>query len=225
MINRQHNELIGLGVYTLQEASLYGLLSSNKLSRWVFGTNKYPPVIESQLSSQRLVSFYDLVQAMAINTAREHGISLHKIRKAINNAKSYGIELPLAYNHKLILFANNLYILFPNQTMTQVTGQPIGQTAMVPIAEPFMQDLHFDPEGLAKLFTPFAKYGRQIILDPQRQFGHPLVGETGYRADVLDKAFSIEKSTEFVASAYNIDVKDIKAAVAYMKYLRMRRAA
>lgn len=220
------NDLLGLGVYTLQEAALYSYVSSNKLSRWVFGTNKYLPVIDSQLRSQHLVSFYDLIQTMAIDRARKHHISLHKIRKAISNAeKHYSVDFPLAYDHKLELFDNELYILFPDQKLTQITGRPIGQMASVEIAEPFMEDLHFNTEGLATNFTPFKKFGRQIILDPQRQFGHPLVGETGYRADVLDKAFSIEKSTEFVARAYNIDVKDIKAAVAYMKYLRMRRAA
>jgi len=220
------NDLLGLGIYTLQEAALYSCVSSNKLSRWVFGTNKYPPVIDSQLRSQHLVSFYDLIQAMAIDKARKHHISLHKIRKAISNAKEYySVDFPLAYDHKLELFDNELYILFPNQKLTQITGRPIGQMASVLIAEPFMEDLHFNTKGLVIKFTPFKKYGRQITLDPQRQFGHPVVGETGYRADVLDKAFSIEDSAEFVAHAYNIDVKDIKTAVAYMKYLRTRRAA
>ena len=103
MNNRQHNELIGLGVYTLQEASLYGGISTNKLSRWVFGTCNSLPVIEAQLCSQHLVSFYDLVQAMAINKSREFGVPLPKIRQALDVAKNkYNVEFPLAYNHKLV---------------------------------------------------------------------------------------------------------------------------
>ena len=221
MINPQHNELIGLGVYTLQEASLYGLLSSNKLSRWVFGTEQYPPVIESKLRSQRLVSFYDLVEAMAINKARESGVSLLKIRKAINIARDdYGVEFPLAYNHKMVLYDKDLHILFPDRSIIQVSGRGHHQALITEIVEPFMQDLHFNAEGLVIRFTPFKKYGREITLDPVRQFGQPLVGNTGYRADVLDKAFTVERSTELVASIYNVDNRDVKVAVAYMKKIR-----
>ena len=83
-----------------------------------------------------------------------------------------------------------------------------------------MKDLHFDTEGLVEQFTPYKKYGRQIILDPKRQFGQPLVGNTGYRADVLADAYEVEQSTDIVASTFNVDVKDIKTAVGYMKSIR-----
>jgi len=221
MNNRQHNELIGLGVYTLQEASLYGSVSLNKLSRWVFGATNSVPVIVSRLKNQQLISFYDLVQAMAINKAREFGVSLFKIRQAIDVAKSrYNVEFPLAYNHKLVWFDNDLHISFPNDTLIQVSGRGRHQSLMRPIVEPFMVDLHFNSEGLVIRYTPFKKYGRQVILDPTKQFGQPLIGNTGYRADVLDNAFSVERSVELIASIYNIDIKDVKVAVAYMKKIR-----
>ena len=83
-----------------------------------------------------------------------------------------------------------------------------------------LKDLHFCDEGLAVRFTPFEKYGRQITLDPQRQFGQPLVGETGYRADILANMYYIEKSPDLVAGAFNIDPKDVLTAVSYMENLR-----
>lgn len=220
MINQLYNRLIGMGIYTLQEAALYGGLSSDKLSRWVFGTRKYPAVIESRVSSQGIVSFYDLVQAMAINKAREFGVPLPKIRQAIDTAKNeYQVEFPLAYSHKLIWFDGELHIEFPNK-IVQVSGRWRHQTLIKEIVEPFIKDLHFNTEGLAIRFTPFAKYGRKIILDPQKQFGQPMVEKTGYRADVLDRAFTVERSADLVAVAYNVDVKDVKIAVDYMTSIR-----
>jgi len=220
MADKKNKELIGIGIYTLQEASLYGGISSHKLSRWVFGTANCSSVIDSTLSSQRLISFYDLVQTMAINMAREQGIPLSKIRQAIKFVQDeHNISLPLAYDHRLLWFDNELHIKLPTKAIHQASGKIKGQI-MMRIVEPFMRDLHFDPEGVVTQFTPFNKYGRQVILDPKRQFGQPLVGNTGYRADVLDRAHSIEQSHELVASIYNIDVKDVKTAVAYMKTLR-----
>jgi len=221
MVNPEHNELIGLGVYTLQEAALYGRLSPNKLSRWVFGSRKYEPVIESKLCNHGLVSFYDLVQAMAINSARDEGIPLPKIRQAISTAKDrYGVEFPLAYNHKLVWYDRDLHIQFPDESIIQVSGRLRGQRAIKEIVESFMKDLHFNAEGLVERFTPFELYGRQIVLDPERQFGQPLVGDTGYRADVLANAYCVEQSAELVATAYNIGVKDVQTAVAYIEDIR-----
>ena len=220
-MNQQANEIIGLGVYTLQEAALYGRISSNKLSRWIFGHGNYQPVIDSQLKERILISFYDLVQAMAINKAREYGVSLTKIRQAISFAEDrYRVDFPLAHNHKLVLFDNDLHICFPNDSVIQVSGRGRNQSLMKQIIEPFMKNLHFDQDGLVVRFTPFKKFGREITLDPTKQFGQPLVNNTGYRADVLAKSYSIEKSMDFVASVYNVDIKDVKVAVSYMKEIR-----
>jgi uncharacterized protein (DUF433 family) len=224
MNNLQHNELIGLGIYTLQEASLYGGITVNKLSRWLFGAGSYSPVIEAQLYLQHLVSFYDLVQTMAINRAREEGIPLPKIREAIQFAQlEYDVKFPLAYNHKLLLFERDLHIQLPSKEIVQASGKIKGQRLIRPIVEPFITDLHFDVEGWAIKLVPFKKYGRAITLDPAKQFGQPLVGDTGYRADILDQAYSAEGSYDLIASTYGIDVKDAKTAVAYMK--KVRKAA
>lgn len=216
-----HDKLLGLGVYTLQEASLYGRVSTAKLSSWVFGRGSYLPVIEPQYRDERLVSFCDLVQAMAIDKARDQGVSLPKIRQAIKLAKEkYKVDFPLAHNHQLVLFDNDLHVCFPNDTVIQVSGRGRNQKLMKQIIEPFMKDLHFDREGLVIRYTPFKKFGREITLDPSKQFGQPLVNHTGYRADVLEKSYLVEKSMDFVASLYNVDIKDVKVAVSYMKDLR-----
>lgn len=215
---------IGIGVYTLQEAALYGSVSPNKLFRWIFGTRIHPPVIKSQLFDEGLVSFYDLVQAKAINVVRNEGISLQKIRDAIKTAQDcYRVEFPLAREHKLLWFEGNLHIELPSG-IYQVSGRPKHQMGIKPIVEPYAKDLHFDGEGLVSMWVPFKRFGRQIILNPKRQFGQPLVGETGYRADMLAEVYAAEKSEDAVATAYNIDIKDVKVAVAYMKHIKKAAA-
>ncbi len=214
------DDLIGMGVYTLQEAALYSQISAHKLSRWMFGTSVHQPVVKSELYQQRLLSFLDLIQAMAIDRARDAGVTLPKIREAIRVAEEkHGLTFPLAREHKLWLWDGDLHIRFPDQSLEQLTGRQRGQRGMTPIVEPFMQDLHFDTEGLAKLFTPYKKYGKQIVLDPKVQFGQPVVAGTGYRADVLANACETEKSKKLVAEAFGVTINDVRVAVAYITSL------
>jgi uncharacterized protein (DUF433 family) len=108
----------------------------------------------------------------------------------------------------------------PNKKIIQASGKIKGQILLRPIVEPFLRDLHFNAAGLAIRLIPFRRYGRKIILDPLKQFGQPLVGDTGYRADILDQAYSVERSYDLVAGAYGVDIKDVKTAVAYMTKVR-----
>lgn len=211
--------IIGSGIYTLQEASLYSYVSAWKLSRWVWGTRKDAPVIEPQLRGQHLLSFHDLIQAKAIEIARQQGIALKKIRQAIEIARgTYGVTLPLAQKHKLLWFDGDLHIQLNG--IFQVSGRNQHQMSEKRIMEPYAKDLHFDAKGLACMWTPFSRFRRQIVLDPRRQFGQPLVENTGYRADVLATAYHAEGSFAAAAEAYNVDVADIKVACAYMTKVR-----
>jgi len=46
----ERERMLGVGVYTLQEAALYGRISSRKLSRWAFGAGHSPGQSHSQVS-------------------------------------------------------------------------------------------------------------------------------------------------------------------------------
>lgn len=216
-------DYIGIGVYTLQEAALYSGASSHKLSRWLYGTKETAPIIKSQFYDEHLVSFLDLIQAKAINHARKLGISMQKIREAINTVKKdYDMDFPLAYNKALVEFDNQL--LFQNrdtQEIIQVTGKPKHQKMIPDIIKGFMQDLEFNVEGKAIKYTPFVSNGIKITLNPKVQFGQPLVGNTGYRADILYKAYLAEDSYKSVTDEFAVEIDDVKTAVLYMESLKV----
>jgi uncharacterized protein (DUF433 family) len=217
---------INMGVYTLQEAALYGCLSPHKLSRWVFGTSTEEAVIRSPFAQDHLVSFYDLVQAMAVNSARALPISLPKIREAVARArKNYSVDCPLAYRH-MLYFDSELLIDLPNKGgLIQLTGRGHDQSMMRTIIEPFMQHLCFAGDGLVTQYVAFTRNGRNIVLDPRRQFGQPLVGDKGVRADALASAYHAEQSFELVAYMYQVDVEDVQTAVEYIRSLRPLKEA
>ena len=172
MSNQQSENIIGLGVYTLKEAALYSGVSPQKLSRWLYGTKTSAPIVTSQLLQEKLVSFLDLIQSKSIYEARRLGLSLQKIREAIEiSEKYYNVEFPLAHRYALVKFGNELHIRnHVNERITTVTGKQKHQTLMAQIVDKFMQDLEFNKEGIAKLYTPFENKGIRITLNPKVQF-------------------------------------------------------
>ena len=221
MDNSQSKQRIGLGVYTPQEAALYAGVSSRKLSRWLYGTSVSEPILASQLRQERLVSFLDLIQSKSISEARRLGVSFQKIREAIDVAKKHhNIEFPLAHRYALVEFGNELHIHNHDaERITTVTGKAKHQTLMAQIVTKFMRDLEFNAEGVVEKYTPFESNGIQIVLNPKVQFGQPLVGKTGYRADILNKAYLAEGSYGSVADEFGVDMEEVKTAILYMNSL------
>lgn len=221
MHNPHSEEIIGLGVYTIQEAALYSGVSSRKLSRWLYGTRSTEPVIASQLRDEKLVSFLDLIQSKSIAEARRLDVPLQKIREAIDIAGShYNIEFPLAHRFALVEFGNELHVHnHIADRITTVTGKQKHQTLMAEIVTKFMRDLEFNAEDIANKYIPFESNGIKITLNPKVQFGQPLVGNTGYRADILNKAYLAEMSYKSVADEFGVDTEEVETAVLYMKSL------
>ena len=218
MSSQQSDNIIGLGVYTLQEAAFYGSLSPQKLSRWLWGTTNYDPVIDAQFPSEKLVSLYDLLQAKAINVARKEGIPLPKIRQAIKRIKANpNMQYPLARKHRLVWYERELHIV--KNGVYQITGGAQGQESVKDIIIPYAKQLHFDEQGLACMWIPYKRKGIQITLNPKVQFGQPLVGDTGYRADVLNHAYVFNGSYESVMDEFGVEMEEVKTAVFYMKSL------
>jgi uncharacterized protein (DUF433 family) len=218
-------QIIGQGVYTLPEAYLYSNVSVQRLSRWIFGSSTCDRVFDSNLGQKNLVSFLDLVQAMAVDAARNKGIPLHKIRQALQFAKDkYGIQFPLAHRHQLQYYDSSLHIVL-SEKIIQATSPTPGQRIM-PIVEQYMDNLSYDAQDMAEKMVVFQKNNKKVVLDPHRQFGQPLVEGTGYRADVLANAFYAENSSYGrVASDFNVADGDVKIAVEYMKSLERRKKA
>ena len=156
---------------------------------------------------------------MAIDKAREIGISVQKIRQAIDFVKrDMRIDFPLAHRYALVEFNKELHIKDGVTTgVTQVTGRYRNQQLMPSIVEGFLKDLEFNVQDIVCKYSPFESSGIKISFDPKIQFGQPLVGDTGCRADILNKAFKAENSYKSVADEFGVNDEEVKVAVSYME--------
>ncbi len=227
-------QLLGVGLYSQAEAARYARISSSqKLGNWLFGTRKRPPVLNAQLESQdsgdRIVTFRDFVQLLAIRAIRiEKKISLQKIRSAVDHARDrYGMSHPFAMQHTTYLFGNDILIVPPDKDddIVQITGN-VGQQAIRPVVELYMEQLTFDPQdGLATRYRIYARNDRTVEMDPRFLFGQPYLPSCRYPAEVLIQAYRTEGGILPAAEAFDVDTEDVKTALAFHDHLVGSEAA
>ncbi len=234
---------LGIGIYTPAEAAFYAKVSSNVMTRWVFGNSSGKPVIERQLrdSSEKTVTFLDLIQTLAVREVRQgYRVPLQRIRDGVDEAiQRYGIDYPLAKRHEIFLFGDpetpghqHLVIRLEGDKAgtpleyIQLTGRHKGNRLIGPVAEMSLNDLTFDPVSkLASRYRPMVDGDISVVLDPTRRFGEPLIEPGGYTAESLWHATSVEGSLDDAASACGLSVKEVEMANRYFESLLALRAA
>jgi len=214
----------GRGLYSVHEAALFSRVSQATLNRWLFGTTHRKALRKPLLDTAngKYVSFIEFVEAMAVGELRRMGISLQKIREAIDTAnKTYRIEHPFAHKtHKTFAIGKDLYITIDGVDPVGLTGIDKFQTSSKQILEVYMKGLSFGPDNLANSFTAFANKASLITMTPSKLFGEPLVVRCGYSAQTLWNAANEEGSMEVAARNYGVEEEDVETACLYWNSLK-----
>lgn len=100
-------EHLGVGIYSPAEAAFYARERTGTVVRWLFGNKAGESVLQSQLDpSEKVVTFLDFIQMLAVSAIRkQYDVPLQTIRRGLDKAKErYGVDYPLAMQHKTYLF-------------------------------------------------------------------------------------------------------------------------
>ena len=230
-------ELIGIGIYTPDEAARYARVSVRTMQRWIFGEGKGHSVIRAELAEtgEKIITFLDFVQAMAVRSVRisDNKFPLQKIRRACDEAMDhYNLRYPLAArDHKISIFGPQdkpqlceMVISIGQdergkEKYMQLTGKNKGNLMITDIAEPFMQGLDFGGSKFAERYTAWKEHGRSIIMDPRNRLGEPYLPSSGYTALALWEAYQAEGGVAQVAKAYGVDREEVELACSYFDFL------
>lgn len=229
-------DTLGIGLYTPEEAAFYARVSLRLLNHWLFSDGDervIAPQIRDQSDDDRVVTFMDLVQALAVRTIRlDFKIPLHKIRTAVRDIQEkHGIEYPFAREHTTYLRSDRkrkghgeILIRLPGITeaddrFVEVSGSGRGNFVMKPILESYLDELTFDKRGFAMRYKPFNLDSQSIILDPHVRLGEPIVESCGYTAQTLWETVFTEGSISAAALACGVDESCVRVALKYHDHL------
>ena len=226
---------LGIGIYTVPEASRYTKVCSTRIRRWVKGysfpykgeTHESPPLWKHELpivDDQLSLSFRDLIEVMFIDAFLRHRISWKEIREAavaaakdVNSSHPFS-TLKFKTDGKRIIreYAEEL----GRKRLLELVR---GQYTMETIVGPHLYGgVEFAGSGGAVRWYPMT--GKQIVLNPEIQFGKPVVLPSAIPTEILANAHRAQRSVERVARWFDVTTREVSAALDYERDLSKKAA-
>lgn len=192
--------------------------------RYGKGIHRQKPVLGAtkQLPSSHL-SFLQLIELLFIKQFLDHGLSLQRIRRALDEAKEILGTVHVAHH---VFFADGADVFL----RVQDEGDAIlhllsgGQWAIAPVIEDLAKQIDFSdaPNQYARRWYP-PGYGGTIVVDPAVSFGSPsLVGRRVSTADIYDLFVAEDGNYRALRDWWGISKKEVDAAVHFEQAMKER---
>jgi len=222
-VNIERDPLLA-GFYSVSDATRFlGVSSAAKLRGWINGwpNSKIGPIVERDFKGSPTVSFLDLMELRFIEYFRGQGVSMNTLRLAAAKArKEWGTTHPFALSNakyltdRVNIVAQAAEEVGDKKTWDLTSGQYLMWTA---VEESIAKGVKFDPSSyLAAIWRPRPGDFPDIVLDPRRAFGKPLVDSAGIPTEVLYRQFRSEDGdANRVAKWFGVTVDQVKTAVGF----------
>jgi len=226
--------LIGTGLYPLSQAARLVGEDARTVRRWLKGYSwKYKDGLfvsgplwqlqyteDEELGHERVLGFRDLLELRTVAKFIEHGVSLKVIRATIEAAADYLGKFPLQ-SRRFLTDGKQIFM----EAVARVEDDPLlldvrkRQFVFDAVIRPSLfEGIEYDRKGEAQRWFPTK--GRLIVLDPEVQFGEPIVATAGVPTDTLFAAYKAEgKDRARVARLYRVTPQAVSAAVAFEERL------
>lgn len=217
------------GFYTVsQAAKLLEIQGAQKIYGWLRGypNSKAQPVIKRQyepLDEKEELGFLDMMEARFIKYFRDQGVTMNAIRVAAENArKEIRHPHPFATSMKFISDRKRIFALSQEQTgdkkLLDLTSRNF---AMYDVIETTLhKGVEYDPNTATAIkWYPRCSDYPEIVIDPRRAYGQPIIEKEGVPTETLYRAWRAEDggdgSYARVADAYEVDEKMVRKAVEF----------
>jgi uncharacterized protein (DUF433 family) len=226
-VAKHDTSLVGLGLYSPAEAARLIKVPAAKLTRWLkghgSGNRSYLPLWNRQIElidGGLYLGFLDLVQSRMAAAFIEAGLSPHKVRHALILARDLiDNEHPFATSR----FKTDGRTLLLEALTDADDDRPLvdlfrrGQYVMRNVIEPSLKGVDFETD-IAVRWWPKGR-ANDIVLDPKRQFGQPIVDSVGVPTAVLNSAALAEGSMTRAAEMYRVSPETVRRAVDFEQEL------
>lgn len=217
--------LLGVGLYTAAEASGLTGIPAPRIRRWLTGYGHgrgdarawSPPLWTTQLpriGRDVGLGFRDLMELRFVERFAAAGISLSSIRRALEIGREVvGDERPFSTTR----FHTDGRTIFLQ--VSQEFGEPTlidllcRQCAFNRMVAPSFRDIDFG-EGVPERWWPMS-HKSQVVIDPARNFGQPIVSDYGVPTRAIADAVSSEGSIGKAAKIFDLPLSAVRDAVAF----------
>lgn len=227
---------LGVGLYTVPEASRYVGVHSSLLRRWIRTYTykaaggveyKHTPVIRRHFGEEGPITFLELIELHFIWLFRKEQLSMQYIRAAAKTAQDL---FHTSYPFSVKRFDTDGKRIFATlEDHPQVAGSKRiieelwrGQIVFETIVRPFFKKLEYAGRAEALRFWPLDQPGR-VVLDPERNFGKPIDSETGVPTRALfDAVVKAKQPARTVAKWFGVPLAAVRASIPCLRWLDVR---
>jgi uncharacterized protein (DUF433 family) len=229
--------LLGIGLYTVPEASRLTGVSQGRLRRWLRGythgvggaRSTSGPVWQRQIpdiDGTLGLGFLDLMEARFVDAFRAASVPWRVIRSCAQRAREItGADHPFS-SRRFRTDGRSIFAEVVDQAgEKQLLDLAKNQLAFGRVISPSLYaGVEFSVDDVPARWWPM---GRQetIVLDPARSFGQPIVDDGGIPTIALADAVAAEGSIAKVALLFQVPQRSVRAALRFEKRLAERLAA
>lgn len=185
--------------------------------RPVLGTTRHPDSTH--------LSFLQLIELLFVKQFIDHGISLQRISRALDEAKEILGTVHVAH-HVFFADGTDVFLQLRDKGNTILHLLSGGQWAIAPIIEKLAKQIDFSdpPNQYARRWYP-PGYGRRIVVDPVVRFGSPSLAGRGISTDIIYDLFVAEQGNRrAVQDWWGISATEVDTAVCFEQALSERAA-
>lgn len=225
--------LIGTGLYSIPQAARLVGANTRSVRRWLLGYSRkdhghakaMPPLWRTQHSSYELdepvIGFRDLLELRLVAAFANYGVSLRTIRATADAARAlFETDYPLTMRRFLTDGHRIFSEVIEAEDDIRMIEPERRQYVFTHIVTPSLYSgIEFNGNAASRWF-PLGESDKLVVLDPELQFGTPIVAETGVPTDTLYASYLAEgRNASKVASIFEVHLREVNAAVRFEEQL------
>lgn len=177
------------------------------------------------------MTFVNLMEAVALAGFRQTGVSMQRVRKALEYAKRGMQEAHPLASERIMSDGRDLFWEYQERRDPRVHLVNLvrgGQKVFPEAVERYLREVEWGRDRYAARWWPGAPEagGGAVVVDPNRAFGAPVIAGTGIRTEDVFDRFSAGEPMDELAEDYGLTLAQIEAAIrAEARFLEPARAA
>ena len=220
---------LGIGYYTVPEASRLLRIAPRNINRWLAGykyeqhgkTSSMPPLWTPELPGVEHhleLSFRDLIELRFVNAFMDAGLGLKTIRVCLEYAKDCVSDPRPFSTRKFRTDGKTIFLESVERAGdAELLDLKKHQYVIKVVIEKTFKDLDIEDDAVAR-WRPY-RGKKTIIIDPKRAFGQPIANSSGVPTVALVDAMKAEGSIERVAQLFVTAKSAVQDAINFEKSL------
>jgi uncharacterized protein (DUF433 family) len=215
----------GRGAYTAPEAARLTGVPRPRIHRWLEGRSriyKGEQVFDTPLWLPEFapidgtlhLSFRDLVELRVVDRFRAAHLSMPYLRKVVEAAQEILKDTHPFSNTRLKSDGRRVYIEILSATNEPALVEVLsGQHAFHSIVSEGLKDIEFEG-GFASYWRPAHGKG-QVVVDPRRSMGQPILDDSGLPTSVVKLHATNGRSVREISRDFDVTEKAVRSALAF----------